>query len=381
MTTTANHPRTSKSFKFYLPLIVIVSLTASRTSWIRSLSHSLSDADRGASSSTKLKGTASAPRENFSSELSKDEKKKPNFIVLLTCSIGFFDMWENWLKFFEKLRIPNLPVHLFAEDNQTYVKCKQSVVQTNADVAINSLDYVVDLTCLPWDTVFSQQAVTNRIEAKGYRESGYVKMMSHRPAIIQYELEMGYDIIFSDVDVVWKKNPLPYFQEDFSSKNSSLNQQEVHVWAQSDGVKKGNDFLCPGFMVYRNCPETIALVDLWRRDISIDGKERRNQKSFNNLLWQAVKNGVEIASSPSPSLIVPKTLPTHLFATGNLYFKEMSDEERSKVVIVHNNGISGYDNKVNRMKDFHLWLVKNTTSATTSKAPKNRRRHSSLLRI
>mmetsp|Transcript_29684 Transcript_29684/g.60792 ORF Transcript_29684/g.60792 Transcript_29684/m.60792 type:complete len:172 (-) Transcript_29684:338-853(-) len=48
---------------------------------------------------------------------------KPNFVVLLTCSDGFFQMWQNWLAFFVNLKIPNLPVHLFAEDNITFKKC------------------------------------------------------------------------------------------------------------------------------------------------------------------------------------------------------------------------------------------------------------------
>jgi hypothetical protein len=42
-----------------------------------------------------------------------------NFIVLLTCSNGFYDMFLNWLLLFGRLQIPNLPVYLFAEDEDT----------------------------------------------------------------------------------------------------------------------------------------------------------------------------------------------------------------------------------------------------------------------
>mmetsp|Transcript_5733 Transcript_5733/g.12612 ORF Transcript_5733/g.12612 Transcript_5733/m.12612 type:complete len:241 (+) Transcript_5733:394-1116(+) len=239
-------------------------------------------------------------------------------------------MWLNWLAFFEKLKMPNLPVHLFAEDHVTYLRCKDQLSMYDEDYH-NGLD----LVCLSWDTVFPEQEVKIRIGGMGYRTSQYKKMMSRRPAIIQYELEMGHNVIFSDVDTVWKKNPLPYF-DDFST---------AHILVEWDGERKDGANLCPGFMVYRSCPETIAFVAKWGS--KIEGEEKRNQGAFNKLVWKAAKYDLEI---------VVETLPHELFPSGGLYFDTMTDSERSKAVVIHNNGISGYGHKVDRMKAFDLWV-------------------------
>ena len=54
-------------------------------------------------------------------------------------------MWYNWLLHFKALEIPNLPVHMFAEDDNSYIKCvKQQQEQHD----------VVDLVCLSPETVF-----------------------------------------------------------------------------------------------------------------------------------------------------------------------------------------------------------------------------------
>ena len=279
--------------------------------------------------------------DSFSPRVAVGPKLGPNFVVLLTCSDGFFEMWLNWLAFFERLLIPNLPVYLFAEDHTTYGKCNHLAADKKANVEDGA--YTSDLVCLSWETVFPEVEVKETIGAKGYRTIQYIRMMSHRPAIIQYLLERGHDVIFSDVDVVWQKNPLTYFQSDYSS---------VNIWAQTDLPLKGagkrnrpSTNLCPGFMIYRTCDATIAFVDLWRSEL--EGKEERNQAKFNYLLSEAARNGFEI---------VAKALPEELFTTGSLFFEQFTDDERANAVVVHNNGISGYENKLDRMKKFGLWI-------------------------
>ena len=47
------------------------------------------------------------------------------------------------------------------------------------------------------------------------------------------------------------------------------------------------------------------------------------------------------------------------FPTGGLYFNNQTwaEETEGKHVIIHNNYIIGYDNKMKRFHDFGLWLV------------------------
>jgi len=147
---------------------------------------------------------------------------RPHFIVLVTMSEGFESMWYNWLSHFKALEIPNLPVHLFAEDDNSYIKCiKQQQEQHD----------VVDLVCLSPETVFGivqeEDQIHNSQNPKDYYSKEYKRMVSRRPRIIQYELENNIDIIFSDLDIVWRKNPLPYFDE--------ISSGSVDILASIDG--------------------------------------------------------------------------------------------------------------------------------------------------
>jgi len=266
--------------------------------------------------------------------------KKNEYVVLLTCSDGFYDMWLNWLIFFERLAIPNLPVHLFAEDEATYVKCQQLANGSKSSTSISS-KYRADLTCLPWNFAFSQETLSSSIGATTYGSRGYKTMMSHRPAIIKRELELGKSVIFSDVDVIWKKDPLPYLDAELTSETEEKGEEVVHVLAQDDE----NGGLCPGFMIYISCPPTISFVEQWRAEL--DGKNSRNQVVFNKLLEKNQSN------------FVAKALPLKLFVNGGLYSKEhkMTNEERELAVVVHNNYIAGYDEKLDRFKKWGLWAL------------------------
>mmetsp|Transcript_7791 Transcript_7791/g.16273 ORF Transcript_7791/g.16273 Transcript_7791/m.16273 type:complete len:448 (-) Transcript_7791:37-1380(-) len=330
-------------------------------------------------------------------------KSKPNFAVLLTCSDGFFEMWENWLAFFTKLEIPNLPVHLFAEDKITYEKClnqtsrmkrkrnkikndygsKKVRTKSNENEYSNSTAsyYTVDLSCLSWETVFADQA-PEKLKAFKYRSEEYIEMMSHRPYIVQRELQRGYDVIFSDVDVIWLKSPLPYFENDFYNNTTKkdgdygkrgraynaqgdnitfnnntdhiiLEDQPIDIWAQvdlrSNAPVKPFHNLCPGFMVFRSSPKVINLVEKWGNVTTQGQKLLRNQGAFNTLIWRPEQFNI--------SETVVKVLPMRFFVTGKLYFEQMSNRQRKKAVVVHNNGIGGYDKKVDRLKNFSLWML------------------------
>ncbi len=155
---------------------------------------------------------------------------------------------------------------------------------------------------------------------RGFRNNGCVKMMSHRPLIVQSELEKRYDFIFSNVDAIRIKSPLPYFKKDLypiskGDDNPENDGKDIDIWAQIDPNPKLNmttDDLCPGFMVYRSSPNTIALVRK-RGNLTTDvGELRRNQGAFNELI--SLKMHYNLTE------ITTKSLPNQRFVSGLLYF-------------------------------------------------------------
>ena len=124
-------------------------------------------------------------------------------------------------------------------------------------------------------------------------------------------------------------------------KTSENEEEEGHVLVQDDE----NGGLCPGFIIYISCPSTISFVEQWRAEL--DGKNSRNQVVFNKLLEK------------NQSSFVARALPLKLFVNGGLYSKEhkMTEEERDLAVVVHNNYIAGYDEKLDRFKKWGLWAL------------------------
>ena len=50
-------------------------------------------------------------------------------------------------------------------------------------------------------------------------------------------------------------------------------------------------------------------------------------------------------------------LPVRNFPFGKVYFEAMTEKERSEVVIVHNNFITGRNRKINRFKNHLIWAL------------------------
>ena len=156
-------------------------------------------------------------------------------------------MFQNWLHFFKMLKIINLKVYLFAEDEQTLLKCNNETSE--------------ELVCLPWSFAFSSNA-TNSLGANSYDSDAFAKMTNHRPDVIQHLMEKtGQSIIFSDADVIWKKNPIPFIEAEL------VKDKTTHLLAQYDGEVWGAGY-CTGFVFYVSCPATKAFLQMWKEELS-----------------------------------------------------------------------------------------------------------------
>ena len=127
-------------------------------------------------------------------------------------------------------------------------------------------------------------------------------------------------------------------------------------------------------MILRSCPATVEVISKWRSNI--EGKLRRNQPAFNSVLSQYGWTFDRSAQSMSRMKkrkkekeendyeLVVQTLHPKLFAGGDYYFHNMTKYDREEAVVVHFNGIgpnrksgtSGYENKLNKMKEYNLWM-------------------------
>lgn len=230
-------------------------------------------------------------------------KKSQHWVILLTVNNGFFDFFQNWWLFFEKLNMTNKVV-VVAEDDHVYQQLQ------------NYSGILLDKSNLNFDGSHS------------YNTKKYKEMVSTRPKHILKYLEMGNDILYTDIDTVWLADPTIH-----------INAHPRDIVAQLDGVDyKGNSYYCTGFMAIKSNKQTINFMKRW--NFELKHKAQLNQPVFNRLIYQS-------------SNVTHTGLPRNLFPDGKQYFEVMKD--KTQVVVVHNNYIIGHDKKKARFEKAHLW--------------------------
>jgi len=108
------------------------------------------------------------------------------------------------------------------------------------------------------------------------------KLWIHRVEVIAELLDEGYDIIHTDADAVWLKNPISYLNK---IKSDMIFSQGTH-WPNS-AYKKWNFVLCCGFFYLKNRSNTKQFIKKLLKRVK---KDRDDQVSCNNIL---LEDGVE----------------------------------------------------------------------------------------
>ncbi|XP_045165448.2 uncharacterized protein LOC123529260 [Mercenaria mercenaria] len=221
--------------------------------------------------------------------------------ILVTVNDGYFDFFQNWLHFYRKLHL-NYRLIVIAEDDIVFFKLQQ----------------------LDGNLITLEKSRRNSSrEAVVYGSEAFSELASARPTYILKYLQNRVNIVYADIDAVWLRNPFPYFNGSFD------------MWMQSDGPKS----LCTGLMAIKSSNDTIKLMLEW--EASLKKHLQIDQSAFNKVVKYSKAR--------------LKTLDTNLFPSGRLYFKEFKDNQRSNVVIVHNNFIKGHPAKLQRFKTYKLW--------------------------
>ena len=232
-----------------------------------------------------------------------------NWVVLLTFNNGYIEFFQNWFWHFNRLQL-QVPVIVIAEDDACFNKLK-SLYENTGSVRVersnrNNTELVAD-----------------------YKSPSFNSIVGGRPIHILKQLKLGDNVIYCDVDSVWLQNPFPYFSGDFD------------IWAQLDGSR-----ICTGFLAIKTNNRTIDFTSEWVHYLAGQNNKNHDQHGFRVVYEKSDKLKLQL-----------KILDSDLFPAGNMYFNHFDDEKRTKVVVVHNNYIRGYDEKLERFKKFHLWKI------------------------
>lgn len=168
-----------------------------------------------------------------------------------------------------------------------------------------------------------------------YNMPGFNELVQRRPKYLLKLLKKFQNIIYTDVDTIWLKDPRPYLVGEFD------------FWAQIDGITSGLPyingyipFFCTGFMAFQSSSKTLSLLKKWYQELKSVNVD--DQMVFQRTAFEMSANG--------------RVLPTNEFPSGRHYFQLMCEKERKHAVVIHNNFIVGKQQKISRFKEWNLWV-------------------------
>jgi len=188
-----------------------------------------------------------------------------------------------------------------------------------------------ELACV---TYFSD---VNGNQSSDWGSEGFRRKTHYKTKVILDTLRFGITVVIVDLDIVFFRNPLPYF-----------NCSKCDIEIQSD-VTEGNS----GFYIARPTKGSISLHEkALMLGIGMRGRQLTNQKALSRIIEFMKKL----------HKLKVRTLNAAQFPWGSRYFEAgrimfSSDGVCDDCVIVHNNWIVTKAAKVYRFKETGLWSV------------------------
>lgn len=190
--------------------------------------------------------------------------------------------------------------------------------------------------------------------AHKFGSQGFFNFTSRRPRHLLQILELGYNVMYNDVDMVWLADPFPYLQGNhdvYFTDDMVAIKPLNHSSNLPPPGKKGRTYICSCMIYLRPTNGAKLVMRKWIEEMQIQpwtrAKKANDQPAFNWALMKTVEQ-VDLY-----------LLPQSAFPTGGLYFKNRTwvKETKGKHVIIHNNYIVGFEKKIARFRQFGLWLV------------------------
>ena len=281
--------------------------------------------------------------------------------IVTFCNDGYIDFCKNWLKSVENVGLQT-DVLIFTLGKLSYDEMKK----TNVDV-IRCEDLFKNLDHLAEEFI--------EFETEKWCDIMFLKLK-----VIKYVLETGFDVLFSDSDVVFLKNDLLEIIKKTTENADCSFQMERN--AKSDCV-------CAGFFYIKSNKRTINLLD---NENTKNVCHYNNDQNLLNIRLYIASNNCrnKVLAKCYRHFLVSNSKPRHYpnvdpytceyfhnnhgwdftksigFTWNDLNMDEYPwgtrwlnmNKVRKKVSkIVHYNGIIGNQNKIKAMMQFGHWYI------------------------
>ncbi|CAI7873571.1 unnamed protein product [Closterium sp. NIES-54] len=202
--------------------------------------------------------------------------------------------------------------------------------------------------------------------------AGFFRVASHRAIYIHHLLSFGFSVLYSDIDIAFLHNPLPFFQTpdpstDASSADAYTNDLDFDLFLSFDHYREkpspytepidpfylnGDRTFCTCLLFFRPTVAAKSLVGNWAFRLAKLGRQGGMDQTQFNLVMQWMYQ----------RKVLPRigVLPPLQFPSGQLMAQhwEEFEEVRPRVVMVHANYLTGKEAKIKGLKRAGLWGVK-----------------------
>ena len=179
----------------------------------------------------------------------------------------------------------------------------------------------------------------------------FSKITLRKLKVIKDYLDNGFDVLYSDLDIIFLKDPIPYLMDEIKD-NDILILDDSYMYRESRGFRITSKKLNPGFFFVRANERTSKLFSEPNlKDYKLLFKEGFYKKFFyfddQDLIHNRIVKDEEIE-------IKYKTLPLNLFPNGKIIYNySVSIEE---AYILHFNYVSSIS-KIAKMKQHNVWYL------------------------
>ncbi|RID70858.1 hypothetical protein BRARA_C02838 [Brassica rapa] len=256
---------------------------------------------------------------------------KNGTLIVCTVSYPFFPFLNNWLISVSRQKHQD-KVLVIAEDYATLYK-------------VNSK--------WPGHAVLIPPALDSQT-AHNFGSQGFFNLTSRRPEHLLQLLELGYNVMYNDVDIVWLQDPFPYLEgshDVYFMDDKTTIKPLSHSHDLPPSARNGRTNICSCLIFLRPTNGAKVLMKQWIKELHAQPWSKSNkgndQPGFN---WALGKTAHQVDVY---------LLSQAAFPTGGVYFRNKTwvKETKGKHVIIHNNYIVGFNNKMKRFRQFGLWLV------------------------
>tara|TARA_B100000787_G_scaffold166269_2_gene151241 strand:- start:10746 stop:13265 length:2520 start_codon:yes stop_codon:yes gene_type:complete len=254
----------------------------------------------------------------------RDNIFKDNIKLITLTNDGYMNLTENLLISMKKIGIQNL-LKIYCIGLKSYNYFKKFYYYNHVVLIDTQEEYLKN-----WVEYKSMQ--NPDIEGK----KKWATITSYKIYAINNELIKGNDVIFTDGDIVFEKNPIQYFIDNIGDSD---------LFIQNDNQDYNSRAMCTGMFYMKSNEKTLKITDFQTVSKNID--------DFNNdqQYLRRFQNQLKV-----------KYLDLDLFPNGKYYRDKLP---KNPYIIHFNYDVS--EHKIRRMKSFNKWYLDKTHEIESSK--------------